>query len=35
MEITCIQNLRGIVEGKKSQNGKSKERSNKSPQKAM
>lgn len=35
MEITCIQNLSGTVEGKKSQNGKSKERSNKSPQNAM
>jgi hypothetical protein len=33
--ITCIQNFRGTVEGKNSQNGKSKERSKKSPQNAM
>jgi hypothetical protein len=33
--ITCIQNLSGTVVGKNSQNGKSKERSNKSPQNAM
>jgi hypothetical protein len=33
--ITCIQNFSGIVVGKNSEKGKSKERSNKSPQNAM
>ena len=33
--ITCIQNLSGTVVGKNSENGKSKERSNNSPQNAM